>query len=265
MTGRDSTKVLLQKVIRPLLSLEKPQRRFAILHEVLPNEQSALHALIHRLNEVSTLDVTLTFDDGFRSSAETIASLQNKKVLFFICPEFIERATRGGWEDFFSSRLLRKEDPTDPTLRDAVRPASWDELRSLVRLGHTIGSHTMTHARLSRLRSRRELEHEIRASADIIEDKLQVPVESLSYPFGDVASIGPDALELIRQRYRYCYSGVRGNNTDESAFLRWRDTTHLYWPMEYNEFLLRGGFDMLSLYKRRSMMRMVRETSISTV
>ena len=40
-----------------------------------------------------------TFDDGFYSSYQAIKNLQNRKAMFLVCPEFINRAERGDWQD----------------------------------------------------------------------------------------------------------------------------------------------------------------------
>ena len=258
MDIRLAVKYSAQHVLTPFLRHGKRQRRVAIVHEVLPHERQVLGALLAAIDDTPGLDVTLTFDDGFVSSYEAIRSLEHRKAIFFVCPEYINRAECGNWEEFFHRNLWRTERLDDPALRDAVRPATWDQLRELVALGHTIGSHSMTHARLSSLRSRREREQEIRASADMIEDKLGTPVQDFAYPFGDIAGIDADAIDLVRQRYQRCFSGIRGNNHDtRDAFLQWRDTVHLYWTVSYSLFLLRGGFDGVYTRTRGRMARMV--------
>jgi peptidoglycan/xylan/chitin deacetylase (PgdA/CDA1 family) len=61
---------------------------------------------------------------------------------------------------------------------------SWDQIRELRRLGHTIGAHTHTHPRLSALEpgeQRRELERSKRE----LEERLGEPVFLLAYPYGE--------------------------------------------------------------------------------
>lgn len=258
--ARLAMKYGLQHAITPLLR-RRAQQRVAIIHEVLPHEQRVVRALLTSLDATPEIDVTVTFDDGFVSSYEAIRSLTSHKAIFFVCPAYIACGERGGWESFFRSNFRRTERLDDATLRAAVRPVTWAQLRELVALGHTIGSHAMTHARLSSLRTRREREWEIRASADRIEDQLGVPVRDFSYPFGDLSSIDADALACIRTRYDRCFSGIRGNNANaHDRFLRWRDTVHLYWTASYNHFLLRGGFDLAYVQKRRAMVSLAHQT-----
>jgi peptidoglycan/xylan/chitin deacetylase (PgdA/CDA1 family) len=60
---------------------------------------------------------------------------------------------------------------------------SWDQLRQLQAMGHTIGAHTHTHPVLATL-SAGEQEAEIRQSKTILEQQLSAEVTVFAYPFG---------------------------------------------------------------------------------
>jgi peptidoglycan/xylan/chitin deacetylase (PgdA/CDA1 family) len=65
------------------------------------------------------------------------------------------------------------------------RHLDWDELQHMVHAGWEIGSHGVSHRALTDMRpseARRELE----ASRDVLEQKLDVCVRSIAYPFGAV-------------------------------------------------------------------------------
>jgi len=253
MTSPSHLQRLLQRVSSPFLP-KIPQRRFAIVHEVLPGQEQVLRSVLELAERTPSLDFTLTFDDGFYSSYKAIRELRSRKALFFVCPEFIEHADSGNWKDFFSRNLRRTEELTDPDFAHAVQPASWEQLKELVRLGHRIGSHGFSHARLSSISSSKELEREIVGSADLLEDRLETKVDCFSNPFGDFKSIGTSALRVILRRYQYFFTGIRGNNhRSRHPKVFWRDTIHLYWPMDYIAFLLRGGFDWRYLPYRRAL------------
>lgn len=244
MTAKELSKTILYKGVNPFLSRTRPQKRFVILHEIMRSQMQWFEEFIALVDTLPATDVTLTFDDGFYSSYETIKRLKNRKAIFFVCPEFINRAEKGNWQDFFHHNLLRTENLNNKELSDAVRPATWDNLRELVRLGHTIGSHTMNHARLSGIVLQKELEKEIIGSADIIENQLNVKVDAIACPFGNVKSINERACAVMQKRYRWCFTGIRGNNYGrEDSLIQWRDTIHFPWTREYVRFLLRGGFD----------------------
>lgn len=258
MNLRVLTKLILQKAIDPFLSERMPQNRVVIFHDILPAAEEQFKKIIAWFDQAPQLQATLTFDDGFYSSYQAIKNLRNRKATFFVCPEFINHANDPAiWKEFFRAKLMRKEDFRDPDFCNAVRPASWDNLRELVRLGHKIGSHTLTHARLSKVTSAKELEREIIGSAEALEDKLQVPINAFAYPFGDIKSIDERACRIISGRYRYCYTGIRGNNMHHGkmrSFL-WRDAISPAWTIDLISFTLRGGFDWYYAKGRRYMQR----------
>ena len=66
-----------------------------------------------------------------------------------------------------------------------LRTLTWDELRALRERGVEIGSHTMTHPRLTQLADD-ELEHELVEARSRIEDEIGAPCRFLAYPYGDV-------------------------------------------------------------------------------
>ena len=85
---------------------------------------------------------------------------------------------------------------------------NWDQLRELSRQGIEIGSHTETHARLTRLPAA-DAKRQLETSRRVLEQSLGVPVHTLAYPFGDWDT---GVEELARQTgYRFACSITRGN------------------------------------------------------
>ncbi|MDP3244349.1 MAG: polysaccharide deacetylase family protein [bacterium] len=248
---------MLYKSTAPFLSLNKKQDRCLLLHEISKNDKEKLEELLVFEKKQKALNFTLTFDDGFYSSCRVIKELKGKKAIFFVCPEFINAKDKKAQMDFFHNNLRRGEIFNSGVLPEDLRPVTWDNLRELVRLGHRIGSHTMTHAKLSRLVSQKDLEKEIIESGNIIEDQLGVKVDCFSHPFGNVESINKQAYNIIKQRYRECYTGIRGNNQkDFKPHAIWRDHLDLSWPVDYINFVLRGGLDWYYWSKRRKIINM---------
>lgn len=66
---------------------------------------------------------------------------------------------------------------------DEIRPLTWDMITEMARAGVTIGSHTKSHALLSN-ENVATTQHELRASRETLEAKLQQPVHHLAYPDG---------------------------------------------------------------------------------
>ena len=264
MSLKTAAKYIIQKGLTPFLSDTKQQHRVIILHEIKEQYQKNFYEFLNLVNSFPvSMDITITFDDGFHSSYEVIKRVSPQKAIFFVCPEYVNRVyDTAAWQEFFHNNLSRGEQLDDHELLNAVRPVSWEELGELARLGYRIGSHTMNHARLSKIISQKELEREIIGSAEMIEDKLQIKVDSLAYPFGDSGSINERALTIIKKRYKRCFTGVRGNNVRTAdALLVWRDAMDLFCPKDYREFLLRGGFDWYYWGKRKRIQMMERHAS----
>ena len=70
---------------------------------------------------------------------------------------------------------------------------TWDDVRTLLDLGHDVGSHTVQHPNLARL-SPAETRRELRESRATLEDELGRAVRWLAYPFGGRHHLRPDQL-----------------------------------------------------------------------
>lgn len=96
---------------------------------------------------------------------------------------------------------------TAPTVHDANRPLSVDEARTLAASALVeIGAHTVTHPLLpahTAVVQRQEIE----ASKAYLEEKLQRPVASFSYPFGEYTA---ETTALVRAAGLACACSTRG-------------------------------------------------------
>jgi peptidoglycan/xylan/chitin deacetylase (PgdA/CDA1 family) len=142
--------------------------------------------------------VCVTFDDAF---ANTIPSLEwliaqgGHATLFVVAAE----TGYNHWDG---------HDPTIPRLERM----SWEQIKSLSdHLGIEIGSHTYNHRRLTDLGDG-ELFFELSDSKRTIEDRLELPIESLAYPFGDYNHNVIRAAENVGYRWGCTmqYSYVEG-------------------------------------------------------
>jgi peptidoglycan/xylan/chitin deacetylase (PgdA/CDA1 family) len=106
----------------------------------------------------NSVKLALTFDDGYESDySEVLPILLESSIIasFFIVPEWI------GEPGYMN----------------------WDQVRSLSESGMEIGSHTLTHAWLPELPSRK-LQFELVSSRRRIENQIHKPVAMLSLPGG---------------------------------------------------------------------------------
>lgn len=224
---------LIKTIGRPLGLTPANQLRVLLYHDIDPRDQANFAAQMRWLkrswNFVSAeqfaamvsgqepirgRNLLLAFDDGFASNrvvAEEVLNPMGIKALFFVVSEFV------GLEDVDEARRFIAQN-IYPGPRAAELPAhwrnmGWADLEALLQQGHCIGGHTSTHARLSQIKTESDLEREIISSADVLEQRLGVPIEHFAYTFGDLASFSSQALEVARRRFRFIHSGLRGDNS----------------------------------------------------
>ena len=115
-------------------------------------------------------EILLTFDDGYQELLENaVPALEKRRIPahIFVVSHFIGR--ENSWELALPGRRCRH--------------LSRDEIRDLAGRGFSFGSHTRTHRDLTRLELD-EARDEMVRSKEELEDILDRPVRSISYPFG---------------------------------------------------------------------------------
>jgi peptidoglycan/xylan/chitin deacetylase (PgdA/CDA1 family) len=115
--------------------------------------------------------VTLSFDDGYvnvlRHGIAALGKYGFKAVQFVVADQI------GGFNVWDSMSGEARE----PLM-------SFDNLRAWLAAGHRIGSHTLSHARLTEVPAQQARE-EIFASKKMLEDLFGVPITDFCYPYGD--------------------------------------------------------------------------------
>ena len=110
--------------------------------------------------------IWLTFDDG---DASALAAIEPLRAYGFRATQFLVAGRIGGVNDW---------DRTGAPLMTEAQVRTW------LAAGHTIGSHSMTHARLTSL-SPAAAREEIHASRRRLEDLFGVAVQMFAYPWGE--------------------------------------------------------------------------------
>jgi len=197
--------------------------------------------------------VLLTFDDGFKSNillAEKFLDPLGIKAVFFIPPGFINAKNRDEQRTFIAKNIYKNRFKLEE-IPDDMAPMVWQDLERLLDQGHTIGAHTINHRRLTEIESEDNLRHEIVECGDILQKKLGVDVDHFSFPFGNIESIDLKAMNIIRERYKYCYSGIRGNNSaNTNSYAILRDPVSVDDPSTYFRFIFEDGLGLM--YRKRA-------------
>ena len=176
-------------------------------------------------------ELAITFDDGFRNQLTNAApELRDTgmSACFYLITDLVS-ATDDAATRICGERLH---------LPGPVEPLTWEDAALLLEQGHEIGSHTVTHAELTELEPP-ELEHELRASKERLEQRLGREVAHVSAPYGDAARVSPAVSEAARAAgYASCATALRGPNLTSDVYALRRDHVVAGWPVRDVRYFL---------------------------
>jgi peptidoglycan/xylan/chitin deacetylase (PgdA/CDA1 family) len=148
--------------------------------------------------------VAVTLDDGYadnHSDAWPILAEQGFPATVFVTVNTVGDQNRWMMPDGYPSR----------------RMLSWAQIQELHAAGIQIGSHTLTHPRLSTL-GRDAARHEVVAAKKALEDRLGEPVDTFAYPYGDLSD---ETREVVGQAGHSIACSIRPgfNRPDDDPLL----------------------------------------------
>ncbi len=156
----------------------KGESKLQDAYDITPQllEQELIYLNTNGYHAVSFADVNRYFDDG--------TPLPNKPVIL---------SFDDGWKNQYEHALLvlLKYNTkatffiyTNPIDHKKAHWMSWDEVKTLDKMGMEIGGHSRTHPVLTKITSDAGLDKEISGSKKILESHLGHPVKVFAYPFG---------------------------------------------------------------------------------
>lgn len=225
------------------------------LHHVFADEEESFRRLLRRLRphhsfisyseaiqrirtgDINRPYITLTFDDGLKSCVRAARVMREfkAKACFFICPSIV------GERDPEQIRCFCHEGMKEPVHEFM----DWSDIEWLIKEGHEVGSHTMTHPNMATLDSRR-LTEELRESADLLGKRVGA-VKHFAWPFGRFDEFSPDAARAVFDcGYESCASGVRGCHRNREALKRRelcvrREHIVADWPLAHSMYFIARG------------------------
>lgn len=195
----------------------------------------------------------LTFDDGLRSNVSTARVLASRGIsaCYFVPPEFLLCKQP---VDFFRRNMTRWPLDAAP---ETLAPMSIDELKELVALGHTVGSHTYSH-QLHREMSKAQLDHALVESRGKLEELLGVKVDSLASPF-DTKLLDRRIADSILSTYGRHFLTLDGSNLKHGGRLIFRTQLEFGWGYDRFDYALgvRGPERLRWRLTNRTFMRQV--------
>lgn len=201
--------------------LTKPKVQFLYFHHTFKDEVNGLRKILTHLskqntfisyseavervknNQIDKPYICFSSDDGFKNNFENAKILTEFgiKCCYFICPQFIGENKYEKLQSISGQKFH---------LSKAIEFLDWNEVELMLKMGHEIGSHTMTHRRLSNI-DITELHSEIIEPKDILHTKLGIKELHFAYPYGLATDINNEAITMINTcGYISCASAIRG-------------------------------------------------------
>jgi glycosyltransferase involved in cell wall biosynthesis/peptidoglycan/xylan/chitin deacetylase (PgdA/CDA1 family) len=182
----------------------------------------------------SAFRAAITFDDGFRvlmGDCLEILERHNIKASFFIPTGFVELADQPEMAARFSLKTHYYNFPLEP-----MGP---EDLQTLVKLGHEIGSHGVSHIGLGSMSGQRVI-RELEQSAQRIEQWTDIRPAGFAYPYGHTVSVLSDPTQWFPQAgYYYGLTQKRGSiHTSSNPFLLPREHAEGNWSVHDLRFFL---------------------------
>jgi peptidoglycan/xylan/chitin deacetylase (PgdA/CDA1 family) len=236
---------------------QQPHVRFAYYHYVFPNQARLFEdqlryfadsyrivpysEAVRRIASRSIDDhyLAISFDDGFENNARVAAPVMDRlgvQAMFFVVTDLMTFGADSIQPLVTFSRSRFDHRP--------LRNMTFDDLRALLRSGHEVGSHTVSHRRLSRLPDE-DVRFEVGESKRILEDRLATSVPHFSFPYGTAADFSEAGARAVREAgYASCASAIRGaNNAASDVYALRRDHVEAQWPTAHLEYFLSVNFD----------------------
>jgi peptidoglycan/xylan/chitin deacetylase (PgdA/CDA1 family) len=117
---------------------------------------------------------------------------------------------------------------------------SWDEIKTMSQRGIAFGAHTVTHPILSKL-SPQQVKQEIRASKEIIEANVKMPVRHFAYPVGRREDFTEAVKEELKNAGFECaVTTIFGSNDAQQDLFELRRATP--WDRDIDSFAVRLSY-----------------------
>ena len=246
---------LIRKVALKVGFVASSRLRVLIFHDIPPNQELAFKKQLQELQKkwnivspekfermisgnepIQGNNLLITFDDGLISNrvvAEKILNPMGIKAIFFVVTDFVDIKNVDDAHQFIADNIISSIKKDE--IPEHWHNMQWEDLSALIEQGHTIGSHTKKHTRLSSCNNKDDLIEELVISANYIESKLGKKVEHFVFPFGNIESFSNAAMEVAKSQFRYIYSGLRGNNINNVSPLAIRRDVAAY-QLSNNEY-----------------------------
>lgn len=240
--------------------LDRNRIQFIYLHHIFQDEEAGFRRVLQYLSRRHTLIgyseaverlwsgeidrpyICISFDDGLKNCMRASRILDEFGVsgCFFICPSMVGETDHQKLKEFCVRKLTLP--PTEML--------TWDDVESLLKSGHEIGSHTMSHHVLSAI-TPEQVNDEVVWSYESLNRRLG-SVKHFAWPEGLFSRFTANAAKTVFQSgYQSCASAERGCHvtsptTDLNGLCIRRDYIAAKWPLNHIAYFLTANSELAS-------------------
>ena len=247
-------------------ALEKNRVQFLYLHHLFEDEKDAFRNLLMLLSrrhsfisyseavdrilqgKVERPYIAFSFDDGLKNCLGA-ASIMNEfgiKACFFLCTSMVGETDYAKIKEFCLQKIHMPP----------VEFLSWLDVERLLKDGHEIGSHTITHRRLAQI-STDEIQAEIAGSFELLTKRIG-SVKHFSWPGGRFFHFSPPAARVVFETgFISCASAERGCHLASQPEIREpslcirRDRIVAKWPIKHILYFMARNSRMASIHNNQ--------------
>ena len=203
-----------EKALPILKRYRCPATLFIAVESVMTGRVPWSQTLWRWLQSTRELDLRISWGGGNETTTEKVLSLrteQDRAEARIWLRAFAGGLGREERQDFLKAVAQRLACSVEPDTDRSPAMLTWDQLREMAQGGITIGSHTVTHPRLSGLDSG-TVRQELVESRSTLERELSADVRLFAYPFGGWQDFNEDTKAAVGEAgYRAACAAVVGN------------------------------------------------------
>ena len=147
-------------------------------------------------------------------------------------------------------RKFIKENLKINYIEKGMKNLNLNDLKKLKKMKFLIGAHTFSHINLKKFVDNNNINYEIVGSANKLQKILKMKIENFSFNFGRLNDISEKSLILSKKRFKYIYTGIRGENLNSKKLI-FRDNILPNYKVYDLYAYLSGYLDFIYKYERK--------------
>lgn len=186
--------------------------------------------------------VLFTFDDGLKNNLHVAEFLHSRGLgaFFFLVPDFISSNEQ---MLYYRKNIRPIIDPTLDKLDEDFSAMSQEDVLNLLKHGHQIGSHTMSHL-LRNTATAEEVNREVVESQKLLKAWFGCDVNSFCSVIQTTISVNAMAKSAIEQQYKFHFTTFPGlNGAEKNPRMIFRRNIEVNWSKGKIRFAL-GQWDL---------------------